>query len=116
MAVRHANGARPALGRRWAAQLVISAQALDVLLQFIDDEALPAALQDYWRAFAAVVCVAGLRDAPPPEPRSWRVILARVRDCRDPRAICLVDSCRALEKSYGPDPVWRQAATRALWA
>ena len=105
-----------ATGAPLAAQLVISAQALDVLLQFIDDEALPAALQDYWRAFAAAVCVAGLRDAPPPEPRTWRVILARVRDCRDPRAICLVDSCRALEKTYGPDPVWRQAATRALWA
>jgi hypothetical protein len=104
-----------ATGAPLAAQLVISAQALDVLLQFIDEEAVPAALQDYWRAFAAVVCVADLRDAPPPDAQTWRVILARVRDCRDPRAICLVDSCRALEKTYGPDPVWRQAATRALW-
>jgi len=105
-----------ATGAPLAAQLLISAQALDVLLPFVDEDALAAARRDYWRAFAAVVCVAGLRDAPPPEPRSWRAILERVRECRAPRAICLVDSCRALEKAYGPDPVWRQAATRALWA
>jgi len=99
-----------------ASQLLTSTYALGVVLPFVDDDALSLALNDYWRAFAAVVCVAGLRDGPPPEPRSWRAILARVRECRDPTAICLVDSCRALEKSYGPDPVWRQAASRALWA
>ena len=105
-----------ASGGPLAAQLLTSTYALGVVLPFVDDDALSLALNDYWRAFAAVVCVAGLRDGPPPEPRTWRAILARVRECRDPTAICLVDSCRALEKSYGPDPVWRQAATRALWA
>ena len=105
-----------ASGTPLAAQLLISTQALDVLLPFVDADALADARQDYWRAYAAVVCVAGLRDAQPPEPRSWRAILARVRECQDPRAACLVDSCRALEKSYGADPLWRQAASRALWA
>ncbi len=105
-----------ASGTPLAAQLLISTQAMDVLLPFVDEDALADARRDYWRAFAALVCVAGLRDAPPPEPRSWRAILLRVRECRDPRAVCLVDSCRTLEKSCGTDPVWRQAATRALWA
>ena len=105
-----------ASGTPLAAQLLISTQAMDVLLPFVDEDALADARRDYWRAFAALVCVAGLRDAPPPEPRSWRAILLRVRECRDPRAVCLVDSCRTLEKSCGADPVWRQAATRALWA
>ena len=104
-----------ASGAPLAAQLLISTHALGVVLPFVDADASPAALHDYWRAFAAVVCVAGLRDGAPPAPRTWRALLAQVRACRAPDAICLVDSCRALEKAYGPDPLWRQAATRALW-
>ena len=112
---RLAAQACAASGAPLAAQLLTSTYALGVVLPFVDDDALSLALNDYWRAFAAVVCVAGLRDAPQPEPRSWRAILAQVRECRDPRVICLVDSCRVLEKTYGLDPLWRQAATRALW-
>lgn len=102
-------------GTDLAAQLLISARAIDVLLPFVDADLVADARRDYWHAFAALVCVAGLRDAPAPAPRSWRAIALRVRACRDPRAVCVVDSCRALEKSYGADPLWRQAATRALW-
>jgi len=104
-----------ASGAPLAGQLLISTHALGVVLPFVDADAAPAALNAYWRAFAAMVCVAGLRDGPPPEARSWRAILARVRDCRETHTICLVDACRALEKTYGPDPRWQQAATRALW-
>ena len=112
---RLAAQACAASGMPLAAQLLTSTYALGVVLPFVDEDVVSLVLQDYWRAFAAVVCVAGLRDAPPPEPRSWRAILAQVRECRDPRVICLVDSCRVLEKAHGADPLWRQAATRALW-
>ena len=105
-----------ASGTSLAGQLLLSAWALGVLLPFADEDAWPALRQDYWHAFAALVCVADLRDAPPPQPRSWRAIVLRARSCREPHALCLVDACRALEKAYGADPLWRQAATRALWA
>lgn len=101
-----------ASGNFTALHLVTSAHALRVLLPFIADADGAVAL--YWRAYAAAVCVAGLRAGPAPAPRSWPDILAAARISQDDHVIKLVDSCHEEQQAYGGAPVWQQAATRAV--
>lgn len=104
-----------ATGNFTALHLVTSAHALRVLQPWLVDETqvLDRALRAYWRAFAAAVCVAGLRPLPPPPRRSWSAIVAQAVTSDDDHRIKLVDSCREQERVYG-GALWRQAASRAV--
>jgi hypothetical protein len=103
-----------ASGNFTALHLVTSAHAVRVLLPFMDDDTKALAITDYWRAYAAAVCVAGLRAGPPPHPRGWPDILAAARASDDDHVIKLVDSCHEQQQAYGGTPLWQQAATRAV--
>ncbi len=104
-----------ASGNFTALHLVTSAHALRVLQPWLMDEAqvLDRALRAYWRAFAAAVCVAGLRVLPPAPLLPWPAIVAMAVNSDDDHVIKLVDSCREQERALG-GAIWRQAASRAL--
>ena len=92
--------------------LVTSAHALRTLLPYLDD-ALPA-LQTHWRAYAAAVCAAGLRDGVAPTPLPWPEIVRAALVSDDDHVIKLVHSCREQEAAYGAGGPWQAAATRAV--
>ncbi len=103
-----------ASGNFTALHLVTSAHAVRVLLPFMDEDDTSAAVGAYWRAFAAAVCVAGLRAKPLPDLRGWPDILGAARASDDDHVIKLVDSCHEEQRAYGGAAVWQQAATRVV--
>ena len=100
-------------GNFTALHLVTSAHAARVLLAELEPEAVPGVLQPYWRAYAAAVCAAGLRVAPPVALLSWSTIVARALGSDDEHVIKLVDSCLEQERALG-GAVWQRAASRAV--
>jgi hypothetical protein len=103
-----------ASGNFTALHLVTSAHAVRVLLPFMEDDDAVAAVAAYWRAFAAAVCVAGLRAGTAPPLRTWPDILAAARASDNDHVVKLVDSCHEEQRAYGGAPVWQQAAARAV--
>ena len=104
--------AHAASGNFTALHLVTSAHAMRLLLPCVD-EPVPA-LQAYWRAFAAAVCVAGLRFAEALEAQPWPALIAAAVASDDDHLIKLVDSCREEQAAHGGAVLWQQAATRAV--
>lgn len=102
-----------ASGNFTALHLVTSAHAMRVLAAKLEPEDATAVLQPYWRAYAAAVCVAGLRQAPPVALLPWPTIVARALASDDDHVIKLVDSCREQERALG-GAVWQAAASRAV--
>ena len=101
-----------ASGNFTALHLVTSAHAVRVLLPHL--QAPLAAVQPYWRAYAAAVCAAGLRAGTPPSPRPWPALVAAAQASDDEHLIKLVDSCREQQRAHGENGVWQAAATRAV--
>ena len=95
--------------------LVTSAHAMHVLQPWLlgQPEVLHHALRGYWRAYAAAVCVAGLRPQAPVPLQPWPAVVATALASDDDHLIKVVDSCREQERAYG-GAIWRQAASRAL--
>ena len=100
-----------ASGNFTALHLVTSAHALWVLTPYLDDA--ESMLVHYWRAYAAAVCAAGLRAAPPAPPLDWPQIEQRALGSDDEHVIKLVDTCRQLQGVW-PAKVWQAAAQRAV--
>ena len=100
-----------ASGNFTALHLVTSAHAMRLLLPYVDQP--QAAVQAYWRAFAAAVCASGLQAGEAPPARPWPELLALALASDDEHVIKLVDSCREEQRAYGGALVWQQAATRA---
>ncbi len=93
-------------------QLVTSAQALRVLLPFVDDGA--AAVAAYWRAYAAAVVAA--QDAPGRAAPllDWPVLVQAAIASDDAHLVRLVDACRQEQAAHGGAPDWQRAASRAV--
>lgn len=94
-----------------ALHLVTSAQAMAVLLPFVEDT-LPA-VAAYWRAYAAGFVASGavLRRAPAARP--WPELVAAALASDDDHLIKLVDACRQAQAAAGGADDWQRAATRA---
>ena len=97
-------------GNFTALHLVTSAQALGVLLPFVDDT--EPALAAYWQACAAGFVASGavLRRAPPARP--WPELVAAALASDDDHLIKLVDACRQAQALAGGADDWQRAATR----
>ncbi len=108
---RGAAMAYAASGNFTVLHLVTSAHALRLLMPWIEDEA--AALHAYWRAYAAAVCAADIRIAPPVPEQDWPALLERARASDDDHQIKLVYSCHEQQQALG-EGAWRAAASRAL--
>ena len=102
-----------ASGNFTALHLVTSAHAARVVLAELEPEAVLLALQPYWRAYAAAVCVAGLRPLPAAPLLPWPTIVSKALASDDDHVIKLVHSCREQERVLG-GAVWQQAASRAV--
>lgn len=102
-----------ASGNFTALHLVTSAHAARVVLAELEPEDVLLALQPYWRAYAAAVCVAGLRPLPEAPLLPWPTIVSRALGGEDDHVIKLVHSCREQERALG-GAVWQQAASRAV--
>lgn len=103
-------------GNFTALHLVTSAQAVGVLLPFIDDT--PPALAAYWRAyaagFAAGFAASGAVPGRAPAARPWPDLMAAARASDDDHLIKLVDACRQAQVVAGGADDWQRAATRAI--
>ena len=97
-------------GNFTALHLVTSAQALGVLLPFIDDT--PPALAAYWRAYAAGFVASGAVLGRAPAARPWPELMAAARASDDDHLIKLVDACRQAQALAGGADDWQRAATR----
>lgn len=103
-------------GNFTALHLVTGTHAMRLLARFVDEPA--TAWRWFWQAYAHGVVAARLRPAAPcgaamPWPELARAAMAS----DDEHGIKLVDACREEERRYAPDgldPLWRQAATRAV--
>jgi len=97
--------------------LVTSADALRVLLPWLDEDDVVAALGHYWLAYVAGHVASGLVQgagaAPPCAMLPWATIVSQAVASDDDHLIKLVDACREQERAYGGE-VWREAASRAL--
>ena len=102
-----------ASGNFTALHLVTSAHAARVVLAELEPDDVLLALQPYWRAYAAAVCVAGLRPLPAAPLLPWPTIVSRALASPDDHVIKLVHSCREQERVLG-GAVWQQAASRAV--
>lgn len=102
-----------ASGNFTALHLVTSAHAARVVLAELEPDDVLLALQPYWRAYAAAVCVAGLRPLPAVPLLPWASIVSRALTSDDEHEIKLVHSCREQERALG-GAVWQQAASRAV--
>lgn len=98
-------------GNFTALHLVTSAQAMTVLLPFID-EPLPA-VAAYWRAYAAGFIASGTVLGRAPTARPWPELTAVARASDDDHLIKLVDACRQAQVIAGGADDWQRAATRA---
>ena len=98
-------------GNFTALHLVTSAQAMTVLLPFID-EPVPAAAA-YWRAYAAGFVASGAVLGRAPSARPWPELMATARVSDDDHLIKLVDACRQAQMIAGGADDWQRAATRA---
>ena len=114
-----------ASGNFIALHLVTSAHAARVVLAELEPEDRLLALQPYWRAYAAAVCVAGMRPLPAAPLLPWPAIVSRALVSEDDHVIKLVHSCREQERVLGgvhggalggalSGDVWQQAASRAV--
>ena len=110
-----------ASGNFTALHLLTSAHAARVVLAELEPEDVLLALQPYWRAYAAAVCVAGLRPLPAVPLLPWPAIVSRALASDDEHVIKLVHSCREQERVLGGalggglgGEVWQQAASRAV--
>lgn len=104
--------AHAASGNFTALHLVTSAHAARLLLPYVDEPV--AALQAYWRAFAAAACTADVHPVDPPEAQPWPALIAAAVASDDDHLIKLVDSCREEQAAHGGSAVWQQSATRAV--
>ena len=98
--------------------LVTSAHAMRVLLRWLDEGEVTAALGHYWLAYAAGHVASGIAHgaaagSPPGPLRPWPDIVSLAIASDDDHVIKLVDSCREQERVYGA-AVWREAASRAV--
>ena len=102
-------------GNSTTLRLVTSAQALGVLLPFID-EPLPArvAVAGYWRAFAAGFVASGVVPGRAPPARPWTELMAAAVASDVDHLIELVDACRQAQTAAGGADAWQRAATRAV--
>lgn len=95
--------------------LLTSAHALRVLLPVLEGEGALAAVQAYWRAYAAAWAASGARDRGTVALQPWARIVATAIAAEDDHSAKLVDSCREQQQAYGGD-VWRRAASRVVQA
>ena len=96
--------------------LVTGAQALRVLLPFVDgpDET-QAALGAFWRAAVAGALASGARfERQPPAPKPWDELVAAALASDDEHLIKIVDACREEQRHHGGADDWQRAATRAV--
>lgn len=96
--------------------LVTSADAMRVLLPWLDEADRATALAHYAQAFAAGWATLPADAAAAPiesAPLSWPELIARAIESDNDHVIKLVDACRELERSDG-GAVWAQAATRVV--
>lgn len=99
--------------------LVTSAHAMRVLLPWLDEDDVAAALGHYWLAYAAGYVASGLAQGAGAKPSRatptlpWDAIVTRAIASGDDHQIKLVDSCREQARGYGGE-VWREAASRAV--
>ena len=101
-------------GNFTALHLVTSAQAMSVLLPFVDEPvATVAAVASYWRAYAAGFVASGAVLGRAPAARSWPELMAAARASDDDHLIKLVDACRQAQVIAGGADDWQRAATRA---
>jgi hypothetical protein len=109
---RLAAQAYAASGNFTALHLVTSAHAVRILWPYLEDPL--AAMQAYWRAYAAAVCASGMQAGTAPPPRPWPELVAAALASDDEHVIKLVVSCREQRQFYGDAGPWQQAATRAI--
>jgi hypothetical protein len=101
-------------GNFTALHLVTSAQAMGVLLPFIDDTTLAlAAVASYWRAYAAGFVASGAVLGRAPTARPWAELMAAARASDDDHLIKLVDACQQAQAAACGADDWQRAATRA---
>lgn len=98
-------------GNFTALHLVTSAQAMAVLLPFVD-EPVPV-VAAYWRAYAAGFVASGAVPGRAPTARPWPELMAAARASDDDHLIKLVDACRQAQVIAGGADDWQRAATRA---
>ncbi len=114
---RHAARLYARSGNFTVLHLVTSAWALRVLLPFVDEDDLPAAMGGYWRAYAAgAVSVAEktLKTGPAPDPWPWPRIVQAAVNSDDEHVVKLVHACQQEQQAHGGADDWQRAATRAL--
>ena len=99
-------------GNFTALHLVTSAQAVGVLLPFIDEP--PPAVAAYWRAYAAGFVASGVVPGRAPTARPWPELMAAARANDDDHLIKLVDACRQAQAIAGGADDWQRAATRGV--
>jgi len=99
-------------GNFTALHLVTSAQALRVLMPFID-EPMPA-VAAYWRAYVAGFVASGAVLGRAPAARPWPELVAAALASDDDHLIKLVDACRQAQAEAGGSDDWQRAATRAV--
>lgn len=92
--------------------LVTSAQALRVLLPFIDEP--EAAVAAYWRAYAAGVVAARAVPSRAAPLLAWPELTEAAIASDDDHLVKLVDACRQEQAAYGGAPDWQRAASRAV--
>ncbi len=98
-------------GNFTALHLVTSAQAMSVLLPFIDEPG--PAVAAYWRAYAAGFVASGAVLGRAPAARPWPELMAVAQASDDDHLIKLVDACRQAQVIAGGADDWQRAATRA---
>lgn len=91
--------------------LVTSAQALRVLLPFVDEPL--AAVDDYAVAYVAALQACGAQPGPLAAPLPWDHLVAAALQSDDEHLIKLVDACREETRQHGGD-LWQRAASRAV--
>jgi hypothetical protein len=97
--------------------VVTSAQALQVLLPWLDPSDVEPAVAHYWRAVVAGVAASGIdlnALGRAPTPRPWDELVAAARASDDDHLIKLIDACREAQQRQGGAPDWQRAATRVV--
>ena len=101
-------------GHRVAQQLVTSAQAMGVLLPYLDDAAAAAASLSAWRrAFDCAWTALPASPAPLAKALPWDTITAAAVAASGAHKVELVAACRHLHAAFGGS-IWQRAATRAV--
>lgn len=94
--------------------LVTSAQAVAVLLPFIDEAAAVAAISAYWRAYAAGFVASAAVPGRAAQARPWPELVSVALASDDDHLIKLVDACQQAQAAAGGADDWQRAASRAV--